>query len=180
MTNNPIYDGPVYDSIVQSQFDTLPIKASEASKNESITVTSDYDQSTVTVSEIDDNSESVDPDRYVKQSCRSKSFSFSPCTNSSAPSTESDVVNVNQGSTQSASLSAPKSGDSEQSKLFLTLPTYRECKENYDNLGDNERHESKAIFQEEHQAKDDEDNMYTVMRPIGTVTGSMDDSHHAL
>ena len=186
MTNNPIYDGPVYDSIVQSQFDTLPIKASEASNNGPVTVMSDSDQSTVTISETNDNSESVAHDRYVQQSCQSKSFLPSLCTNSPAPSTDVDVVNVScqstSVSTQSAcSITTLQGGGNKQKRLFLTLPTYRECTEsdNDGNFGVKERPKCNELNQTDptkNQAKDDE---YTVMRPIGTVTGSLDDGGHA-
>ena len=156
MTHNPIYDGPIYDSIAQTQFDTLPtnLKASDASADEQIILTLSRplgsDQNTV--SENDDYSGSVSPKRYV-----------------SAPS--ADIVNASEISSPSVGIVAANN------KVFDTLPTNSECPTNDGNLRINETPKSKAIEQtvsEDLQSKDDEDSKYTVMEPIGAIAFSLD------
>ena len=170
MTHNPIYDGPVYDSIAQSQFDTLPTNL-KASTDEQIILnpsrSSGSDQNTI--SENDNNSESVSPKRHIKHSYQAKPLlSNSTCTNFSAPST--DIVNTSE-STQSIGTVAANN------KVFNTLPTYLECTSNDGNLKINQKPKSKAVKQtvsEELQSRDDEDSKYTVMEPIGAIAFSLD------
>ena len=171
MTHNPIYDGPVYDSIAQSQFDTLPTNL-KASADEQVRLNlsrpSGSDQNTMSENDCD-NSGSMSPKRYVQHSNQAKPLlSNSICANFSAPS--ADIVNASE-STQLIGIVAANN------KVLNTLPTYSECTGNDGNLKTNEKPKSRAVKQtvsEELQSKDDEDSKYTVMEPIGAIAFSLD------
>ena len=170
MTHNPIYDGPVYDSIV-SQFDTLPTNLKASSDGGPITLSlsrpSGSDQNTV--SGNDYNSGSVSPKRYVKQSCQAKS--------NSAPG--ADIVNFTESSDDSSQSVGKVAADCKSNKHFDTPPTYLECTSNGGSLRINETPKSipakQAVLEfEELQPKDNEDSKYMVMQPIGAITFSLD------
>ena len=160
MTTNPIYEGLVYDSIVQPQLNTLPTGAQEASTMATGSMThsrSDPLESTDhhIVSETNDNSDTLASERYVSQFNRSRvptsnSLSVSPTL--SPPHTDNvDVSWSPQGiCIQPATVTTLKnSGD----KHFFT--------------------QDLSLNQADQGAKDDEGNEYIVMNPIGTISGSL-------
>jgi hypothetical protein len=157
MTHNPIYDGPVYDSIAQSQFDTLPtnLKTSDASADGKLMLNLSGPSGS---DDVSDNSGSVSPKRYVQQSHQAKMLLFdSTYANSEASAPSTDVVR--------------------SSEATDTLPPYSECASNDGSLRINETSKCKAVKQtvsEELRSKDDEDSKYTVMEPLGAIAFSLD------
>ena len=170
MIHNPIYDGPVYDSIAQSRFDTLPtnFNMSGGSADEKLMLNLSGPSGS---NEVTDNSGSVSPKRYVQQSHHAKMLlSNSMCANSegSAPSA-ADIVYASESTVGSQSVGTVAAND--------TLPPYSECTSDGGSLGANETPKCKAARQtisEELQSKDDEDSKYTVMEPIGAIAFSLD------
>ena len=173
MTHNPIYDGPVYDSIVQSQFDTLPTNKKLSTDGQIMLHLSGPS----CPDESDDDSGSVSPKRYVQQSSQAKtllSTGNSTCTSSSSPS--SDIVNASEciASSQSVSIA--------NNKVLDTLPSYSECTSDDVNLRINEtpKFNMKQNVLKELQSEDDEDSKYTVMTPIGANAFSYDNGYGQL
>ena len=176
MTHNPIYDGPVYDSIVQSQFDTLPtnLKASDASAAGQIMLPLSGPSCS---DQVSDNSGSVSPKRYIKQSRQAKLLlPNTSCEKSSAPT--ADIVNASESTASSQSVTDSVAANN-QAKPFDIPPSYSECTSNDGSLRINETPKSKAVKQTvsaELRSNDDEDSkyMYTVMEPIGAIPFSLE------
>ena len=66
MVQNPIYDGPVYESVLHSHFDTLTLATTNNTSNTQQTPQADYKE-TETSESPNLKLESPPADRYVKQ-----------------------------------------------------------------------------------------------------------------
>ena len=169
MVHNPIYDGPVYDSIAQSQFDTLPTNFNMSGGSADGKLMLNL-SGPLGSDEVSDNSGSVSPKRYVQQSHHSKMLlSNSMCANSEDSAPSADIVHASEDTVSSQSVGIVASND--------TLPPYSECTSDGGSLRINETPKCKAARQtvsEELRSKDNEDSKYTVMKPIGAIAFSLD------
>ncbi len=108
MVPNPIYDGPLYES-VHTQFDSLATQASCQPRNTHSPTCS----STSSEAALQDKAAV----RYVPQP-RSKSF---VCGGPSLPSNESDAANIPRATSISEALPAIRKSGKQRNKLNLTL-----------------------------------------------------------
>ena len=178
MVHNPIYDGPVYDS-VQPHFDslteaTMSTLSDQACNNSSHqSTTSDFLNNSLTTA------------RYVQQSSqasnlRSKSFSFG-CTHTHPSAPPSDVTNTTSQSTSDCMQAKFKRSGEDQNELHLTLPTDLHDSDHI--IGPGVPGEVGSTVNESHipilvsacmsmnpaaeQSESDVDEKYTLMSPIG-------------
>lgn len=167
MVHNPIYAGPVYES-VQSQFESLTsttqqaagITDNSACNNQSSTTTTVYD-STVRY---------ADPP-VQRSKIRSNSFVSIPPHSSTS---NSDAENVSQ-STRITIPAINKNGK-ERNKLHLTLPYIGHNLNINAEPQPSQNHNPLSIDKEMNQVVlIDADENYTVMSPVGVLANSMKD-----
>ena len=181
MVHNPIYDGPVYES-VQQQFETLTAATLQAaaSTNTSATVDQPCNSPACTpnTSALQDKSVRYVDSHVHKSQLRSKSFVSNGYPNPSAPRS-SDETNIPRST--SVSIPATKKSAKERNKLHLTLP----LGDNINNSGHSTGPQLQlAQFNQDAASEPksgskpcvnlaDMDDNYAVMSPAGVLASSL-------